>query len=108
MNLDIEHAEREDLLEQIFSVVLEAVVVIDCSTRRIMDLNAKAAEIIGCPKEAILGRTCHQLICAAPRGECPICDLGQTLERAEGVVRGSHRGGAGRHHCRFHEGKIVT
>jgi two-component system sensor kinase FixL len=87
MNVNVEHTEREDLLEQIFAVVLDGVFLIDCTTGRIIDLNAKAAEIIGCPKEEILGKACHQFIGPAPVGECPVYDLDQVSEQSESVVR---------------------
>ena len=87
MNMDVDYTEREDLLEQIFSVVLEAVVVIDSSTRKVIDLNAKAAEIMGRPREALLGQTWCPFVGTASEGQCPVCDLGQTLDQVEGVLR---------------------
>lgn len=87
MSVNLEHTEREELLEQIFARVLDGVVVVDCATRKIIDVNARAAEVIGCPREAILGRHCHQFICSAPPGQCPACDLDQPLDQTESTVR---------------------
>jgi two-component system, LuxR family, sensor kinase FixL len=87
MNVNVQHTDREDLLEQIFAVVLDGVVLIDCTTGRIIDLNPKAAEIIGCPKDEILGKASHRFIGPAPVGESPIYDLDLASEQSESVVR---------------------
>jgi len=87
MNVNVEQTEREDLLEQIFAVVLDGVILVDCTTRRIIDLNTKAAKIMGGPREAILGKLCSDFMGPRPLGEYPVCDLDQAPGQSESVLR---------------------
>jgi len=81
----VEQALRESEHRQhtILDNVLTGVVIVDSQTHQITDVNPYAAEIIGLPRDRIVGRVCHQFICPAERGRCPIADLGQTVDRSE-------------------------
>ena len=52
----------------------------------IVDVNPRAVEMIGAPKEQIIGRVCHKFICPAEEGRCPITDLKQQLDSSERVL----------------------
>ncbi len=78
--------ESRDYLNQIFSSVKEGIVIVDAETHTIVDLNPAAAELIGENKEEIVGKICHQYICPAEEGRCPITDLHQTVDNSERVL----------------------
>jgi PAS domain S-box-containing protein len=59
---------------------------VDSETHKIVDVNHLAAEMIGLPKEQIIGKVCHKFICPAEIGKCPISDLNQTVDRSERVL----------------------
>ena len=80
--------EREDghRLRTVLDNILAGVLVIEGDTRRIVDVNAHAAASIGLPREEIVGRICHQFVCPAQKGQCPIADLGQTVDHSERIL----------------------
>ncbi len=79
-------SESEERFRSIFDSVRVGIVVIDAGTHRITDVNPVAQELIGSPKEAIVGRICHEYICPTLVGQCPVADLGQKVDNAERVL----------------------
>ncbi|MFC1712970.1 PAS domain S-box protein [Candidatus Poribacteria bacterium] len=61
------------------------VMVIHAGRHVITDANHAATEMVGLPKEQIIGRVCHEFICPREMGKCPITDLGQAMDRSECV-----------------------
>jgi PAS domain S-box-containing protein len=59
------------------------VAIIDALTHRILSFNPKALNLFGAGAEQVVGRECHQYICPALKGRCPISDLGQTVDASE-------------------------
>jgi len=78
--------ESEERLRRILATVQAGIVIIDAETHRITDVNPVAEELIGVPREEIVGKICHQFICPAQAGECPIADLGQEVDNSERVL----------------------
>ena len=78
--------DSEERLKSIFEGVATGVIIIDPETHKIVDANPAAVEMIGFPREGIVGQTCHKSICPARKGHCPVTDLGQDLDRAEQVM----------------------
>ncbi|MBW2108202.1 MAG: response regulator [Deltaproteobacteria bacterium] len=78
--------ESEQRLKTILHSVETGVVLIDAASHVIVDANPVAATLIGLPKDQIIGRVCHQFICPAEQGRCPITDLGKRVEKAEKVL----------------------
>ena len=78
--------ERENYLETIFNSVQTGLLVIDPETHSIFDVNPAAAELIGLDRSKIVGSICHQFICPAEAGKCPITDLGQKIDNSERVL----------------------
>jgi len=78
--------ESEENLRTIWDSVQIGVVVIDAETHVIVDVNTTAMEVIGTPREQIIGSVCHRYICPAERGRCPITDLGQRVDKSDRVV----------------------
>ena len=88
-----ERAQMEEALrqgEQMQRAILEAVrtgiVIIDAETHTVVSANETSAEMIGLPAAEIVGRVCHQHICPAEEGKCPVTDLGQTVDNSERVL----------------------
>ncbi len=75
--------ENEQRLNTVLRDILTGVVIVDAETREITDVNPHAAEIIGLPREEIIGKICHKFICPAEQGRCPIADLHQTVDQSE-------------------------
>lgn len=77
--------EREDLHE-IFERIQSGIVIIDPEDHTIIDINPNALSLIGRGRDEVLGRICHQHICPAQKGKCPITDLGQGIDNSERVL----------------------
>jgi two-component system sensor histidine kinase/response regulator len=75
--------ESEDRLRKIFDSVQAGIVIIDEKTHTVQDVNPAAANLIGAPREEIIGKGCHRYICHAEVGRCPISDLGQHVDNSE-------------------------
>lgn len=82
----------EDYLKAILSSIFTGVLVIDAETHEIMDVNSNALEAIGASKEHVIGRVCHNFICPAQKGKCPITDMGQAVDKSERVLLGADGG----------------
>jgi two-component system sensor kinase FixL len=78
--------ESEQRLNNILNSILTGVVIVDAETHQIVDANPLATELIGLPREEIIGRVCHKFICPAEEGKCPISDLSQTVDQSERVL----------------------
>jgi len=88
---DITLRKESELLVQkereILSALLEkslcGILLIESSSHKIVDVNPIAIKTIGRSKEEIVGNICHQFICPAEVGKCPISDLGLTVDKSE-------------------------
>lgn len=74
---------RENYLKNIFNSVHTGLVIIDPETHLICDANPRAVELIGAEKSRIIGSICHEFICPAEKGKCPITDLKQDVDNSE-------------------------
>ncbi len=78
--------ESEDRIKTIFNSVPVGAMIINASDHKIVEINDKAAKMIGMPKEEVVGNICHQFVCPAEKGKCPISDLGQEVDNSEKVM----------------------
>jgi len=78
--------EGVERLKTILNFIQAGIVIIDTKTHKIFDVNFAAAQVIGVPKEKIVGRLCHNLMCSAINGACPITDLGGKIENSESLI----------------------
>lgn len=78
--------ENRQRLETVLSSIISGVVLVDTETSTIVDANPIAEEMIGLPKEQIIGKSCHHFICPADEGKCPILDFGSKVDRSERVL----------------------
>ncbi|MBW1783807.1 MAG: response regulator, partial [Deltaproteobacteria bacterium] len=75
--------DSETRLRGIFDSVHAGIVIIDAKKHTISDINATAMKMIGVSGETLIGRICHEFICPAEQGKCPITDLGQEIDHSE-------------------------
>ncbi len=75
--------ESEERFKTIFNTVQAGIVLIDPNTHIILDINPAAARMIGIPADQIIGHICHNYICPAQQGQCPITDQGQVIDNSE-------------------------
>jgi PAS domain S-box-containing protein len=73
----------EERLKTIFQSVNVGIMIIDPNEHVIIDANPVALKMVGAPREQVVGSVCHQFICPAEEGHCPITDLGQNVDNAE-------------------------
>lgn len=78
-----ELAQMRDRLLALFEGVETGIFVIDAETHLIVDANSVALSLVGAPREKIVGALCHQFVCPAEYGRCPVTDLGQTVDNSE-------------------------
>jgi PAS domain S-box-containing protein len=72
--------------QKIFEGVETGIFIIDPATHRIVDANPVALQLIGAPLHDTVGAVCHQFICPAETKQCPVTDLGQTVDNSERVL----------------------
>ena len=78
--------ESEQRLKTLYRSVQAGILLIDPASHTIVDVNPAGAELIGLPKEKIVGSICHKFVCPADEGKCPISDLGQQVDNAERIL----------------------
>lgn len=74
--------QREQLQTVIHSLPV-GILLVDVETHRIVDANTTACDLIGAPAEVLAGAVCHEFVCPAQAGACPVTDLGHTVDRSE-------------------------
>jgi PAS domain S-box-containing protein len=79
--------ENEKFLRVLLDSIKAGIFVVDAQTHKIVDANLMALELIGVPKEEMIGRDCHCFICPAERGKCPVTDLRKTVDSSEKEIK---------------------
>ncbi len=77
--------ERESTtkLETVLGSALFGGMLVDAKTHTLVDINQYAADLIGLPREQLIGQSCFMFVCSQYGGECPITDLKQPLDDTE-------------------------
>ena len=78
--------ESEERLKTTLDSIQTGIVIIDTETHIIVDANPAAIRMIGAPEEQVIGHVCHDYICPAEKGKCPITDLGQKVDNSERIL----------------------
>jgi PAS domain S-box-containing protein len=78
--------KSEERFKAIFDNQLTGLLMVDPATHIIIDANNTALALIGAGKDDVIGKVCHTFICPAELGQCPITDLGQTIDESERVL----------------------
>jgi PAS domain S-box-containing protein len=77
---------KDDIFQIVFDKIQTGILIIETGSHIIVDANPVAEEIIGLPRDRIIGRTCHNFVCPAQEGKCPITDMHQDIDRTEQVI----------------------
>ncbi len=78
--------KKDDELRRIETILENiecGIIMVDAMTHEIIDVNPVAARLYGSNKQDIIGKVCHQLVCPAEKGACPIMDKNQEINRSE-------------------------
>lgn len=79
-----------DIMRHFAISILEAlgfgVVIVDADNHNIIYANSKVLSMGDYSKEAIIGHSCHKLLCPAEVGKCPITDLCQEVDNSERMM----------------------
>ncbi len=78
--------ESEEWSKTILDSIQTGILIISVEKHEIIDANPTAIEMVGDPKEQIIGSRCHKYICPAEEGACPITDLGQKIDNSERIL----------------------
>ena len=78
--------ESEQRLQAMLDSVQTGVLVIDVESKRIVDANPMMLRLSGATREEVVGRECHNFLCPAERGRCPVIDLRQEVDNSERVL----------------------
>ena len=77
------HEESEAYLKVLLEIMPVGVFTVDAVEHRILEINDFALRLSGRTSEEVIGSVCHGFICPAELGECPITDLGNTVDQSE-------------------------
>jgi len=75
--------ESEALQRALLNNLPAGVIIVDPVTRVIELVNDYVSTMFGAPVDHLIGHRCHALLCPANEGDCPVCDLGQTVDNSE-------------------------
>ncbi|MDL2321799.1 PAS domain S-box protein [Desulfosarcina sp. OttesenSCG-928-B08] len=84
--MEMELREKEMIQRTLMQRMPVGLIIVDAITRVIEQINPTAARMFGKEPEEIVGHRCHQFLCPAQEGKCPIVDLGQTVDSAVRVL----------------------
>ncbi len=78
--------KSDERLRFISDNLTSGVVIVDVETHTIEFANPAASTLFMTPSDHIIGKKCHNFLCPADEGACPITDLNQEVDNAERVL----------------------
>jgi PAS domain S-box-containing protein len=78
--------QSENYLKTLLESIPAGVIVVDAKMHTIISANPSALALFGASGESVLGKICHNFICPAANGHCPISDKGMHIDRSERVL----------------------
>ena len=78
--------QSEQYLKSLLDSIPAGMIVIDAATHTIIRANPSALALFGAPVDEVVGKVCHQFICPAANGHCPVTDNGMQLDRSERIL----------------------
>ncbi|MCX6626363.1 MAG: PAS domain-containing protein, partial [Candidatus Solibacter sp.] len=75
--------EKECYLKTLFESLPVGIMTVDPRDYHILDINRHAAQMIGKPRQEVVGQVCRSVFCPGGDGRCPINDLGQSTDQFE-------------------------
>lgn len=76
----------DDVFRVVFEKIQTGIIIVDPATHTIIDANPIAEAITGRNKKELIGSTCHEFICPAKCGECPITDFHTDIHNMERAI----------------------
>lgn len=73
----------EERMRLILDNVQAGIMIIDPETHSIAEVNSTALQMMKRERKEVEGLTCHNFVCPAEIGRCPITDLHEKVERKE-------------------------
>ncbi|MFZ0006507.1 MAG: PAS domain-containing protein [Methanoregula sp.] len=67
----------------VFDRIQTGILIIDPETHTIIDANNHAESLLNTKKKNLIGKVCHDFVCPAHCGKCPITDLNTPLHNIE-------------------------
>jgi PAS domain S-box-containing protein len=86
VNAETALRRSDEWTRTILNTAQAGIILVDVPTHQVIDANNKALELIGRPRESVIGSVCHRFICPAEEGKCPVTDCGQTVDTSERVL----------------------
>ena len=95
VNIDITKSQQEkglpedseSQLRKVIDFLPVGIVLIDRDTHIIVDANPAAMKIIGTDRKEIIGAVCYKHICPREDDQCPISDLGKSIDSSECLIQ---------------------
>ncbi|MFA6364379.1 PAS domain-containing protein [Methanoregula sp.] len=81
-----EDTSCEDVFKMVFDRIQTGILIIEPETHTIIDANDHAESLLGVKKDKLVGKVCHDFVCLAHCGECPITDLHKSFHNTERVL----------------------
>lgn len=78
--------KSEEHVKNILDSIHAGIFVIDPGNHEILLVNSFAADMVGAPKEEIVGKVCTPFVCPTEGGNCPITDHRETVDNSERVL----------------------
>ncbi|MCP4340119.1 MAG: PAS domain S-box protein [Desulfobulbaceae bacterium] len=75
--------EREKDSHRILENNPAAIILVDCNSRKIVYANQNALSMIGATSDRLFDKQCHNFLCKAQKGKCPVLDMGQQMDISE-------------------------
>lgn len=85
------HRNEDRTLLAILDSLFMGVMIIDPAAHVIVYANDEANNMMRRSSAEVIGRVCHDHVCPAEMGKCPITDLGQKIDHSERCVLNRNR-----------------
>jgi hypothetical protein len=73
----------DDVFRMVFDRIQTGILIIEPKTHTIIDANPIAEQLIERTKNQLVGSVCHDFVCPAKCGECPVTDLHADIRNIE-------------------------
>ena len=77
---------NDDVFRIVFEKIQTGILIVDPAEHKIIDANPIAEAIIGRSRDELIGSTCHEFVCPAKCGECPITDFHKDIHNLERAI----------------------
>jgi PAS domain S-box-containing protein len=77
---------QTDVFRIVFEKIQTGILIVDPATHTIIDANPIAEAVIGRSRDELIGSTCHEFVCPAKCGECPITDFHKDIHNLERAI----------------------